>query len=106
MPVKQPAQPQTADLDLVGVLGALADPTRLALVARLADQGSQKCSEINDDVDVHKSTMSHHYRVLREAGVTATTIHGRQRWIDLRRADLDACFPGLIDSILRAAPRA
>lgn len=100
--VKQPLEPNTADLSLVDVLGALADSTRLALVNRLASQGSQKCTDVNNDVEVHKSTMSHHYRVLREAGVTTTAVHGRERWIDLRRADLDARFPGVIDSVLKS----
>ncbi|MDO5082832.1 MAG: metalloregulator ArsR/SmtB family transcription factor [Arachnia propionica] len=98
--MKQPWQPATADLNLVDVLSALADPTRLALVARLAAQGSQNCNAINNDVEVHKTTMSHHYRVLREAGLTDTTVQGRERWIDLRRIDLDARFPGLIDAVL------
>jgi DNA-binding transcriptional ArsR family regulator len=98
--MKQPWQPATADLSLVDVLAALADPTRLALVARLAASGSQNCTAINNDVDVHKTTMSHHYRVLREAGLTETTVHGRERWIALRRGDLDERFPGLIDAVL------
>ncbi|MER7001434.1 helix-turn-helix transcriptional regulator [Dactylosporangium sp. NPDC000555] len=98
--MKQPLQPATADLRLVDVLAALADPTRVALVARLADLGSQNCTAINNDVEVHKTTMSHHYRVLREAGLTETTVRGRERWIDLRRADLDERFPGLIDAVL------
>ncbi|WAL65900.1 metalloregulator ArsR/SmtB family transcription factor [Amycolatopsis cynarae] len=100
--MKQPSQPSAADLSLVDVLGALADPTRLALVARLANLGSQKCADINNDAEVHKSTMSHHYRVLRQAGLTTTTIRGRERWIDLRRADLDERFPGVIDSVLNS----
>lgn len=98
--MKQPWQPAAADLKLVDVLGALADPTRLALVARLAAQGSQNCNAINSEAEVHKTTMSHHYRVLREAGLTETTFRGRERWIDLRRTDLDTCFPGLIDGVL------
>jgi DNA-binding transcriptional ArsR family regulator len=44
--------------------------------------------------------MSHHYRVLREAGVTWTEVEGRTRYVSLRRGDLDARFPGLLDAVL------
>ncbi|PSK96081.1 DNA-binding transcriptional ArsR family regulator [Haloactinopolyspora alba] len=98
-----PWEPPAGEIRLVDVLDALADPVRLALVARLASLGSEKCTDINADVNVHKSTMSHHYRVLREAGVTRTVVHGRQRWVRLRHAELDARFPGLLDSVLSAA---
>ncbi|HET6704693.1 helix-turn-helix domain-containing protein [Amycolatopsis sp.] len=55
-------------------------------------------------LDISRSTFSHHQKVLREAGIIQARIQGSQRILTLRRADLDACFPGLIDSIL-AAPR-
>lgn len=103
--MKTPWQPPAAEIRLVDVLDALADPIRLAMVARLSTLGSEKCTDINNDMHVHKSTMSHHYRVLREAGVTETAVHGRERWISLRRADLDARFPGLLAPILTAATR-
>jgi DNA-binding transcriptional ArsR family regulator len=101
--VREPWQPTTAEIRLVDVLGALADPIRLALVARVSNLDSEKCTDINNDMDVHKSTMSHHYRVLREAGLTRTVVRGRERWVSLRRTDLDARFPGLLDSVLAAA---
>ncbi|WP_129667478.1 ArsR/SmtB family transcription factor [Phytoactinopolyspora endophytica] len=101
--MKAPWQPPMVEIRLVDVLEALADPIRLTMVARLSSAGSEKCTDINADTHVHKSTMSHHYRVLREAGVTWTVVQGRERWISLRRADLDALFPGLLDSILGAA---
>ncbi|MFD9735766.1 ArsR/SmtB family transcription factor [Umezawaea sp. NPDC059074] len=100
--MREPWQPTAAEIKLVDVLNALADPIRLAIVARLVDLGSENCGDINSDMDVHKSTMSHHYRVLREAGVTLTVVQGRQRLVSLRRDDLDARFPGLLDSVLAA----
>jgi len=54
-------------------------------------------------VPVAKSTLSHHLRVLREAGVTLTEPNGTQRVVSLRRADLDERFPGLLDAVLGAA---
>ncbi|MFC0430462.1 helix-turn-helix transcriptional regulator [Kutzneria buriramensis] len=92
--------PATADLSLPSVMHALSDPVRLAIVAQLAAAGSDPCGDV--DVDLHKSTISHHYRVLREAGVTVTTVEGRTRIVRLRREDLDTRFPGLLDAVLRA----
>ncbi|WP_435593155.1 ArsR/SmtB family transcription factor [Nocardia sp. bgisy118] len=97
-----PFQPATADITLVGVMHALSDPARLEIASRLADSDGENCSGIGEDIDLHKSTLSHHYRVLREAGVTATTIEGRTRVVRLRRDDLEARFPGLLNAVLNA----
>ncbi len=100
--VREPFHPATADLTLSAVLHAFADPVRLEIVARLAREDAETCGDINDDIDRHKSTLSHHYRVLREAGVTVTTVEGRNRIVRLRRADLEKRFPGLLKAVLRA----
>jgi DNA-binding transcriptional ArsR family regulator len=63
------------------------------------------CGGIGSGIDVHKSTTSHHYRVLREAGVTLTTIEGRARVVRLRHDDVEARFPGLLTSVLAALGR-
>ncbi len=90
-------------LDLVGVLGALSDPVRLEIVRVLAAAGEERCcGEIH--LPVSKSTGSHHYKVLRDEGIIDTREEGTRRYQRLRRAELDAAFPGLLDSILRAAP--
>lgn len=99
---REPFHPATAELTLPAVLHAFADPVRLEIVARLARDEAETCGDINDDIDRHKSTLSHHYRVLREAGVTRTTIEGRTRIVRLRRDDLQERFPGLLDAVLRA----
>jgi DNA-binding transcriptional ArsR family regulator len=75
---------------------------RLEIVARLADSHGEHCGDIGNGIDVHKSTMSHHYRILREAGITRTTLEGRSRVVRLRRGELDARFPGLLTSVLAA----
>jgi DNA-binding transcriptional ArsR family regulator len=102
-----PQQPAAEELELPAVLHALSDPIRLRIVRDLADAGACNCGSFA--VPVAKSTLSHHLRVLREAGVTLTEPNGTQRVVSLRRADLDARFPGLLDAVLAlttAAPKA
>jgi DNA-binding transcriptional ArsR family regulator len=87
---------------LVSVLEALADPVRLAIVRALgAVDGELACGQI--PVPVGKSTISHHYKVLREAGIIETREEGTRRFQRLRRTEVDARFPGLLDSVLGAA---
>jgi DNA-binding transcriptional ArsR family regulator len=94
--------PATADIRLEEVLHALADPVRLAVVRELAAaSGEVACSEV--PLPVSKSTTTHHFRVLREAGVICQVYRGTSKMNGLRRADLDALFPGLLDRVLAAA---
>jgi DNA-binding transcriptional ArsR family regulator len=95
--------PPATDLDLAAVLHALSDPVRLNIVRTLATEGERTCGTF--EVAVAKSTLSHHFRVLREAGLTLTEPRGTQRVVSLRRDDLDARFPGLLDTVLAAAAR-
>jgi DNA-binding transcriptional ArsR family regulator len=103
--MREPFHPPAGEIDLASVMHALSDPVRLEIVARLADTDGENCGGIGSGIDVHKSTMSHHYRVLREAGVTLTTIEGRARVVRLRHDDLEARFPGLLASVLAALGR-
>jgi DNA-binding transcriptional ArsR family regulator len=96
--------PAVEELELAAVLHALSDPMRLRIVRDLADAGACNCGAFS--VPVAKSTLSHHLKVLREAGVTLTEPAGTQRVVTLRTADLDARFPGLLDAVLAAAPAA
>jgi DNA-binding transcriptional ArsR family regulator len=98
------SHPPVAELELASVLHALSDPIRLRIVRELAAHGACNCGTFA--VPVAKSTLSHHLRVLREAGLTLTEPHGTQRVVSLRRDDLDARFPGLLDAVLAAAPTA
>ncbi|MEU3415417.1 MULTISPECIES: ArsR/SmtB family transcription factor [unclassified Streptomyces] len=84
--------------DLAAVLHALGDPVRLALVRRMAADGESACSP--DGMDVPRSTLSNHWRILREAGITETRRAGKARLMTLRRTDLDARFPGLLAAVL------
>ena len=95
------AHPERDELELSAVLHALSDPVRLKIVAALASDSEQACASF--DVPVTKSTCTHHFKVLREAGVIRQRQEGTSRLNTLRREDLDARFPGLLESVLRSA---
>jgi DNA-binding transcriptional ArsR family regulator len=95
--------PAPQDIELAAVLHALSDPMRLAIVAGLAAEDKRTCGSF--DLPVTKSTCTHHFRVLREAGVIRQQLEGTTRLNSLRREELDARFPGLLDSVLEAAAR-
>jgi DNA-binding transcriptional ArsR family regulator len=97
--------PAVEDVPLSKVLASLADPARLAIVRALAraDEGLA-CTLLPEETGLalSRSTMSHHQRNLREAGVTLTRIYGNRRVLRLRREELDQRFPGLLAAILAA----
>ena len=85
-------------LDLSAVLHALSDPVRRHIVERLVRDGECTCGGFG--LDVTKSTATHHFRVLREAGVIEQRADGNRKINTLRRAELDAAFPALLDAVL------
>jgi DNA-binding transcriptional ArsR family regulator len=96
--------PDRAELQFTAVLAALSDPVRLAIVARLADAGPDgelACGTFA--LPVSKSTQSGHFKVLRESGVIQQRDEGTRRMNRLRRDDLEARFPGLLDLALQHA---
>lgn len=92
------AHPSADQLSLTGVLHALSDPVRLEIVRTLAEDEELCCGAI--DVPVSKSTLTHHLKVLRDAGLTSTRRDGVQRLVSLRTEDVEARFPGLLDCVL------
>jgi len=91
--------PERDELELHAVLHALSDPMRLRIVAELAARGGEHtCSSI--DLPIVKSTCTHHFRVLREAGLIRQRVVGTTKVNSLRQADLEARFPGLLDAVL------
>ena len=93
--------PAAQDLELPAVLHALSDPQRLRIVRELSvDPTPRPCGAF--DVQITKSTCTHHFRVLREAGVIEQRAIGTARLNSLRREDLDERFPGLLDAVLGA----
>jgi DNA-binding transcriptional ArsR family regulator len=93
-----PASP--AALSLPTILHALSDPVRLRIVSQLSDGAEWTCGSL--EVPVAKSTCSHHFRVLREAGVVSQRVEGKCRFNRLRATELEERFPGLLDAVLRA----
>lgn len=94
--------PSIEELELHDVLRALGDPMRLQVVAVLLEQGETTCAPLASRLGIADSTMSHHLRQMREAGVTRTRPDGVQRWTSLRTDDLNTRFPGLLDWLRRA----
>lgn len=94
--------PTREEIRLEAVLHALSDPVRLRIVRELAEaEDALSCSHFV--LPVTKSTTTHHFRVLRESGVIQQDYRGTAKMNGLRRADLDALFPGLLDRLLDAA---
>ncbi|MFD0339939.1 ArsR/SmtB family transcription factor [Streptomyces sp. NPDC127117] len=96
--------PALDEIRIEGVLHALSDPMRLRIVRELAAaEGELTCSRF--ELPVSKSTSTHHFRVLRESGIIQQIYRGTAKMNGLRRDDLEALFPGLLDSVLGAANR-
>jgi DNA-binding transcriptional ArsR family regulator len=91
-------EPKKADLRLTAVLYALSDETRIQIVRSLAQTDEIPCGYF--DINMPKSSLSHHFRVLRAAGVITTRKEGTALLNRLRRADLEERFPGVLNSIL------
>jgi len=84
------------------VLEALSDPVRLEMVRRLESAGEPvACADLYDSVS--KSTASHHFKVLREAGLTERLTIGGQTHQRLRLDDLEESYPGVVSSIVAAS---
>lgn len=94
--------PTRSDIRIETVLQALADPIRLRFVRELAARGCEGAPCGSIELPVTKSTRTHHLRILREAGVIHMRPEGTARISTLRRDDLDALYPGLLDSVLTA----
>ncbi|GHH42578.1 ArsR/SmtB family transcription factor [Lentzea cavernae] len=94
--------PDLSEVTLQQVLEALADPVRRMVVSQLARAGGDKgCGSF--DTPVSDSTLTHHFNVLREAGVIRQHYRGTTKLNSLRADELEARFPGLLDAVVTAA---
>ncbi|MFE7614370.1 ArsR/SmtB family transcription factor [Streptomyces sp. NPDC057496] len=94
-------EPSRDEIRLERVMGVLSDPLRLTIVQRLlrsSDGFDQTCGWFG--FDRPKSTLTHHFKALREAGVITQRQYGLERRSRVRLEDLDARFPGLVDIVL------
>lgn len=96
--MRQYHHPDRNHISLTGVLYGLSDPTRLQIVKMLSTKPEITCGEFC--LTMSKSTQSHHFKVLRDVGIMYTRLEGTQHYNSLRREDLDARFPNLIEAVL------
>jgi len=92
--------PDVASVELATVLNALSDPVRLQVIGQLADANGVVCGGF--DVPVSMSTLSHHLKVLREAGLVRVTPEGSLRRNELRLDEMESRYPGVLSNIIRA----
>ncbi|MGW5266317.1 ArsR/SmtB family transcription factor [Microbispora sp. NPDC004025] len=101
---RTPPHPEVSQFNLQQVLEALVDPVRRSIVAQLdASEVDIPCGGF--DIPVSKSTATHHFTVLREAGLIRQYYVGTSRMNSLRRADMDEAFPGLLHAVTRRTER-
>lgn len=99
--MKQYEHPPAEAFLLSTILHALSDPYRLSIVQKLAVLQPQPCAPLQGNRP--KSSVSHHFNVLRKAGLVRTVVEGVLHMNSLRNAELESRFPGLLDTILAAA---
>jgi DNA-binding transcriptional ArsR family regulator len=99
--MRQIKHPSLEQVELTDIMYALSDPTRLEVVGRLANAGRKMtCGEF--DLNRPKSSMSHHFKILRAAGLVETLIEGTEHLNALRVEEIEQKFPGVLQSVLRA----
>lgn len=97
---RTPPHPDPSQVSLQQVLEALVDPVRRGIVTQLdASDVDIKCGGF--DMAVSKSTATHHFKVLREAGLIRQYYVGTSRMNAIRREEIDRAFPGLLDALTR-----
>jgi len=92
--------PELDEIELGKVLTALADPTRRRVIKALLEdvEGAERhCTSFG--LQLSKATRSHHFRILREAGLIRQVDRGNSRMAQLRRSEIEQCFPGLLELI-------
>jgi DNA-binding transcriptional ArsR family regulator len=101
-PVKTYSHPALREVQLPAVMQAMSDPCRLAIVRQLIESKGRAlaCNEV--ELNVAKATRSHHFEVLRAAGIIYTEMDGTKCMTSLRRAELAKRFPGLLKLIATA----
>ena len=105
MDVRPLFHPSLEDITVEGILHALSDPVRVAIYADIvAQECSHNCSMFLtvSDKAIPKSTLSQHFRALREAGLIRGDRHGVEMHNTSRCAEIEGRFPGLLLAIINA----
>lgn len=98
--MREKKHPKIEQVELTDLMYALSDPARLEIVRQIAKSGKAlACGEIN--LDRPKSSMSHHFKILRDSGVIETRIDGKEHYNSLRSAELEKKFPGILKAVLK-----
>lgn len=95
--------PEIEVIRLDSVLYALADPVRLEIVRRLAGGDCPLNCSASAPAHLAKSTLSHHFQILREAGLVRSERRGTEVVNVSRTDEIEAKFPGVVSAILKAA---
>jgi DNA-binding transcriptional ArsR family regulator len=104
---RTPLHPTREQIELPMVLDCLSDPIRLAIVYQLARQERVSSELCCGDFSAlaGKSNLAYHFAKLRECGLMQTRVAGTNRFVRLRRDDMDARFPGLLDAVISSAAK-
>jgi len=100
--MKNLTHPSKEDISLFALLYALSEPLRFTIIEQLADGEELTCGNFKLPYSKGKSTMTHHFKVLRDAGLICTRVDGREHYTSLRRQDIEQRFPGLLDALIAA----
>jgi DNA-binding transcriptional ArsR family regulator len=100
--MRQIKHPNIEQVELTDIMYALSDPTRIEIVTLLAKAGKKlTCGEV--DLNRPKSSMSHHFKILRSAGLVETVIEGTEHMNSLRLDEIEKKFPGVLSSVIKAS---
>ena len=94
--------PAKEDISIFGILYALSEPVRFSIVEQLAGGEELTCGAFKLPSSKGKSTMTHHFKVLRDSGLILTRVDGREHYTSLRKEEIEDRFPRLIETLLHA----
>lgn len=97
--MKQAYAPNLKKMPVSQIFAALSDPVRLNIIALLLEEGELSCGQCT--IDLPKSSMSHHFKVLREAGLIQRREEGKMHFISLRKDEIEERLPGLLKALTK-----
>lgn len=91
---------QSEDEIRVNIFKALSDEGRLKIIRALYKNGKEMgCGEVGENFRLNKSTVSYHFKTLREAGLTYTRKEGQNKFVSIRTDTFEKYLPGFLDSL-------